>query len=241
MRRTTGIALGCAAALALTSVPVVAADLSSQQVGAAYSTLMTSSEAKSLAGGTKMMRVFAVASAVSGMPDAPWLCDLSGSEEVEGKGAQETVSVEYLSQRGQAVGDASQEIHVYRDAKQAKAAYDGIVTKIKQCEGQQTPDADEDAAGEGEDPSGFTTQLTNGSKKAADGDRFLWVRSTTSIAGPGAFAEHTYTTVRSFGRYLQIIQVQSEGDGAKDLTAKQVRTADRLTDSLGDRWRASFG
>lgn len=241
MRRLVGIAIACSSLVLAGAVPAAAADLSSQQVGSAYSTLMTASEAKSLAGGTKMMRVFAVASAVSGMPDAPWLCDLSGSEEVEGKGAQETVSVEYLSQRGQAVGDASQEIHVYRDAKQAKSAYNDVVRKIKQCEGQQTPDADEDAPGEGEDAGGFTTTLTNGAKKASDGDRFLWVRSTTSIAGPGAFAEYGYTTVRHFGRYLQIIQVQSEGNGAKALTAKQVRTADRLTDSLGDRWRASFG
>lgn len=46
--------------------------------------------------------------------------------------------------------------------------------------------------------------------------------------------------MRHFGKYLQIIQVQEEGSGATDLTRKQIRTADRLTDLLGDRWRAAF-
>ena len=236
-----GMSVACGA-LALGSLaPASAADLSSQDVARAYSILMTPAEAKSLAGGTKMMRVFAVASTISTKPDTPWLCDLSGEEEVEGKGADETVSSEYLSQRGEAVGDASQEVHVYRTAKQAKAAYDDIVRKIKQCEGPQQPDADDgETAGEGDEPSGITTQLTNGAKKAADGDAFLWVRSTTSITGADGFGSYEYSTVRHFGRYLQIIQVQSEGTGAPALTAKQIRTADRLTDSLGDRWRATF-
>ena len=236
-----GMSVACGA-LALGSLaPASAADLSSQDVARAYSILMTPAEAKSLAGGTKMMRVFAVASTISTKPDTPWLCDLSGEEEVEGKGADETVSSEYLSQRGEAVGDASQEVHVYRTSKQAKAAYDDIVRKIKQCEGAQQSDADDgETAGEGDEPSGITTQLTNGAKKAADGDAFLWVRSTTSITGADGFGSYEYSTVRHFGRYLQIIQVQSEGTGAPALTAKQIRTADRLTDSLGDRWRATF-
>jgi hypothetical protein len=241
MRRRFGIVAVCSALAVAGAVPASAADLSGSDVGDAYSIMLTPSEAKSLAGGTKMTRVFAVASALKGEPDSPWLCDLSGSDEVEGKGAQETISSEYLSQRGQAVGDATQEIHVYRNAKQAKAAYDDIVKNIKRCEGQHTPDPDDAAPGEGDEGTGFTTQLTNGEKKAADGDPFLWVRSNTTIPGQEGFAEHGYTTVRHFGRYLQIIQVQSEGNGAPGLTAKQIRQADRLTDSLGDRWRATFG
>lgn len=241
MRRVVGIAIASGVLLAGATVPASAADLSSQEVGKAYSILMTPAEARSLAGGTKLMRVFAVASAIGAKPDTPWLCDLTGEEEVEGKGGDETVSSEYLSQRGQAVGDASQEIHVFRTAKQAKAAYDDIVRKIKQCEGSQQPAADDGGSiAEGNEPGGLTTMLTNGSKKAADGDPFLWVRSTTSIAGVDGFESYEYSTVRHFGRYLQILQVQSEGTGAPALTAKQIRTADRLTDSLGDRWRSNF-
>ena len=241
MRSIIGISVACGALVLAATAPAHAADFSGQEIGRAYSILMTNAEGKSLAGGTKMMSTFAVASATKGSPDGPWLCDLSGVTEVEGKGGDQIVSVEFLSQKGQGVGDASQEIHVYGTANQAKRAYDGLVKRVKQCEGDQQPAADDDTPGEGDDPTGFTTRLTNGSKKAADGDGFLWVRSTTTTPGPDAFAEHGYTTVRHFGRYVQIVQVQSEGTNAANLTAKQIRTADKLTDSLGDRWRAAFG
>ena len=240
MRMAIGISAACGALVLSSMAPASAADLSSQDVATAYSIMMTKAEGKSLAGGSKMMNVFAVSNSGGGAVDDPWLCDLSGDNEVEGKGGDNIVSVEYLSMKGQAVGDASQEIHVYASAARAKKAYDDVVKKIKRCEGQQQPAGDEGGV-DGDEPGGLTTQLTNGTKKAADGDPFLWVRSTTTII-PGAdgFAEHAYTTVRHFDEYLQIIQVQEEGSGATDLTRKQIRTADRLTDSLGDRWRAQF-
>ena len=240
MRIVIGIAAACGALVLGSMAPASAADLSSQDVATAYSIMMTKAEGKSLAGGSKMMNAFAVSNSGAGSVDDPWLCDLSGSDEVEGKGGDNIVSIEYLSQKGPAVGDASQEIHVYASAARAKKAYDDLVKKIKRCEGEHQPSSDEGGV-DGDEPGGLTTHLTNGTKKAADGDPFLWVRSTTTII-PGAdgFAEHAYTTVRHFDEYLQIIQVQEEGSGATDLTRKQIRTADRLTDSLGDRWRAQF-
>ena len=242
MRTAIGISAACTALVVGSMAPASAADLPAQDVATAYSIMMTKAEGKSPAGGSKMMGVFAVSNSGDDAVDAPWLCDLSGSAEVEGKRGNSIVSVEYLSQKGQAVGDASQEIHVYSSAARAKKAYDDLVTKVKRCEGEHQPDADDsETPGEGDDSSGITTQLTNGTKKAADGDPFLWVRSTTTISGADGFAEHGYTTVRHFGRYLQIIQVQEEGSGATDVTRKQIRAADRLTDSLGDRWRATFG
>jgi hypothetical protein len=82
--------------------------------------------------------------------------------------------------------------------------------------------------------------LTNGTKKAADGDTFLWVNSTTTIASTGGNLQHDYRTVRHFGPYLQILQVESEGTSAPKISAQQIRTMDRLTDSLGDRWRSAL-
>lgn len=239
MRIVIGISAACGA-LALGSIaPASAANLSGQDVATAYSIMMTNAEGKSLVGGSKMMNVFAVSNSGAGSVDDPWLCDLSGTDEVEGKGGDSIVSVEYVSKKGQAVGNTTQDVHVYASAKRAKKAYDDIVKKIKRCEGQQQPSGDEDGV-DGDEPGGMTTRLTNGTKKAADGDPFLWVRSLTTIPGVDGFAEHDYTTVRHFGKYLQIIQVQEEGSGATDLTKKQIRRADRLTDSLGDRWRATF-
>lgn len=240
MRTVMGISAACGALVIGSMAPASAANLSDQDVATAYSIMMTNAEGKSLVGGSKMMNVFAVSNSGGGAVDNPWLCDLSGSSEVEGKGGDNIASVEYLSMKGQAVGDASQDIHVYASVAQATRAYDDLVKKVKRCEGEQQPSGDEDGV-DGDEPGGLTTQLTNGTKKAADGDPFLWVRSVTTIAGADGFAEHAYTTVRHFGKYLQIIQVQEEGSGASNVTRKQIRTADRLTDSLGDRWRATFG
>jgi hypothetical protein len=240
MRRLIGIAAACGALTITAVVPASAENLNSQDVANAYSIMMTNSEGKSVVGGKNMLRQFAVfsaESAESGAADVPWLCDLTGSDEVEGKGGKEIVVMEFLTEKGQAEVEAIQEIYVYSNEGQAKRAYDDIVKKIKRCEGNHQP---ADTVGGGNDPTGSTTTLTNGTKKAADGDPFLWVRSTTTVPGSGGLVEHDYKTVRHFGSYLQIVQVDSEGVSAPKITAKQIRIINLLTDSLGDRWRTTF-
>lgn len=238
MRRLIGITAACGALTITAVVPASAENLASQDVANAYSIMMTNSEGKSLVGGKNMVRQFAVVSAESGAADMPWLCDLTGSDEVEGKGGEEIVTMEFLSAKSQSVVEAVQEIYVYSNETQAKRAYDDIVKKIKRCEGKHQP-ADGDEGGS-DDAIGSVTTLTNGTKKAADGDPFLWVRSTTTVPGSGGLVEHDYKTVRHFGSYLQMVQVQSEGVSAPKITAKQIRVTNLLTDSLGDRWRATF-
>jgi hypothetical protein len=159
---------------------------------------------------------------------------------VEGEGTEEVVMMEFLSEKGQDISGALQEIFVYSTAKQAKLAYDRIVKDIKQCEGQHRPAADDGNPAEADDSSGSTTIVKNGTKKAADGDTFLWVSSTTTIAGSDGMVEHEYHTVRHFGSFLQILQVENEGTSAQRISTQQIRVTDRLTDSLGDRWQASF-
>ena len=237
MRRTFAIT-ALTGGLALTlAAPALAAGLTGQQVATAYNIMMTNAEAKTVGLGKGVMGDFGVTYASKGTPDAPWLCDLGGSAEVEGAGAKSLAAREYLSSAGKVVLSTSQEVHIYDNAKQAKKAYDGIVKLIKQCEGQHIPDPDPDT----EDGAGMTVQLTNGSKQAKDGDAFLWVRTTTTFPASDGYGSHEYLTVRHFDRYLQIIEVESEGQNAEALTPKQVRAADALTDRLGDRWRASFG
>ena len=237
MRRLIGIAAACGALTIAAVAPASAENLTDQDVAKAYSIMMTNSEGKSVVGGKNMLRQFAVLSAETGAADVPWLCDLTGSDEVEGKGGEEIVVMEFLSEKGQAEVEAIQEIYVYSNEGQAKRAYDDIVKKIKRCEGNHQP---ADNEGGGNDPTGGTTTLTNGTKKAADGDPFLWVRSTTTVSGSGGLIEHEYKTVRHFGLYLQIVQVDSEGVSAPKITAKQIRIINGLTDSLGDRWSATF-
>jgi hypothetical protein len=240
MRRSIVIAAACGALTITAAAPADAETLASQDVAKAYSIMMTSGEGKSLVGGKKMVRAFSVLSADSGPADSPWLCDLSGSDEIEGKGGGDVVTVEFVSEKGPNMSEALQEVFVYSTAQQAKLAYDRIVKDIKQCEGLHRPTANDGEPAETDDASGSTRKLTNGTKTFADGDTFLWVNSTTTIASTGGNLQHDYRTVRHFGPYLQILQVESEGTSAPKISAQQIRTMDRLTDSLGDRWRSAL-
>jgi hypothetical protein len=240
MRRSILIAAACGALTITAAAPAGAETLASQDVAKAYSIMMSKGEGKSLVGGKNMVREFLVLSADSGPADAPWLCDLSGSDEVEGKGGGDVVTMEFLSEKGPDMSAALQEIFVYSTAKQAKLAYDRIVKDIKQCEGVHRPTANDGQPAEIDDASGSTRNLMNGTKKSADGDTFLWVSSTASIASSVGVFEHDYRTVRHVGSSIQILQVESEGASAQKISAQQIRLMDRLTDSLGDRWRATF-
>lgn len=236
-RVLTTTVIASAAALILTSVPAQAATLSSNTVGDAYGVMLSAKDARTV--GIKKAHIsnFDVANSTKGTPDTPWLCDLTGAQEVEGKGATNLLSSEFMNLAGKDITSLTQEIHWYSSEKEAKKAYDGIVKVIKKCEGEQKPATDDT------DPVPFTitTTLTNGSGKAKDGDAYLWVKSETSMADPTtSFADHDYVTIRHFGSFIQIVELESEGTNAPALTAKQLAAANRLTDSLGDSWQSTF-
>ena len=233
--RTITATLAATATLAFAGVTPVFAAPSDAEVGAAYGAMLTKKEAAALGVRGETMHSFGVTTSDTGTPDAPWLCDLTGVAEVEGKGARTLFSSEVLSLGKGAVSDASQEIHSYASASVAKRAYDDIIAKVTQCTGQQQPAKDD---GEGDGVDGMTTQLTNGVRKSDRGS-FIWVRSQTTIAGAEGFVSHQYLTVRLVGPYVQVIEVESEGTNAPDLTAKTIKAADALTMTLGDRWRTS--
>jgi hypothetical protein len=236
-RALTFTAATAATALALSAVPAQAASLSPATVADAYSVMLTPTQAKLVGIGKQRVSNFGVANSTKGAPDAPWLCDLTGSAEIEGKGSQDLLSSQVLSLSGENVTTIVQEIHWFANDKQAKKAYDGLVSKIKGCEGQHTP------APDSTDDTSFTitTKLTNGEKKAKDGDAFLWISAETIMGDPTTnFADHDYTTVRLFGNFIQFIELEAEGNNAPALTKKQIVAADRLTDSLGDAWQAKF-
>ena len=236
--RLLSVAAVCsAAALVLSSVPVQATSLSGSTVGQAYSVMLSAKDARSAGISKAHMSNFDVANSTKGTPDAPWLCDLSGANEVEGKGAANLLSSGFINLAGEDVTSLTQEIHWYSSTKAAKKAYDGIVKLIKTCEGQQTPSNDDT------DPVLFTIthSLTNGTGKAKDGDPYVWVKSETVTSDPtNNFADHDYMTVRHFGSFIQIMSMDSEGTNAPPLTAKQLAAVNRLTDSLGDSWQATF-
>lgn len=234
--RIMSVSVLAASGLVLTGVAATAtAAPSDAEVGAAYGVMLSKKDAASLGVRGDTMRTFSVTSSDRGTPDAPWLCDLTGIAEIEGKGAKTVFASEVLSLKKGAVSDASQEVHSYAGAPAASAAYKDILKKITECTGTHVPAADEESEGQ----DGVTVSLTNGTRKAGDGTSFAWVRSKTTLAGAEGFASHQYLTVRLVGPYIQIIEVESEGQNAPDLTAKTITAADRLTVALGDMWRTS--
>lgn len=236
-RALTLTAATAAAALTLSAVPAQAASLSPATVADAYSVMLTPGQAQLVGIGKQNLSDFGVAHSAKGTPNAPWLCDLTGTVEVEGNGAKTLLTSEVFDLNSKDVSSLFQEIHWYSSEKQAKKAYDDLVTKIKRCEGDHSPTNDLDA----DVTYTIETNLTNGTKKAKDGDPFLWVRSETTLSDPTTnYAGHEYTTVRQIGKYIQLLDLKSEGVEAKPLTQKQIAAADRLTDSLGDAWRAKF-
>lgn len=232
--RTVALAISASTALTITGISPVLAAPSDAEVGAAYGVMLTKQDTASLGMRGDSVRFFGVTTSDKGTPDAPWLCDLTGPAEVEGKGARTLFSSEVLSLKKGAVSDASQEIHSYASAGAAQRAYDDIRTKVTQCSGQHQPAKDDEADG----VDGMTTTLTNGVRSSARGS-FIWVRSQTTIAGTQGFVSHQYLTVRLVGPYLQVIEVENEGANAPDLTPKAIKAADALTITLGDLWRTS--
>jgi len=236
MRTRTWTALGAAAAVLIGSSPAMATEASPSLVTTVYPLMVTKADAAKVGVTGSRLATFAVTSSDKGTPDAPWLCDLDGVAEVEGKGAPALVSMEIMSLKTGDVSSLSQELHVYASEAKAKSAYRGILKRIAECEGQHTPTPDGDA----DEPGTTTVTLTNGTKKASDGDTLLWVKSETTLADANGFASHEYLTVRHFGRYIQVVEVESEGTQAPPLTAKQMSTVDTLSDSHGDRLRAAL-
>lgn len=235
MRMKALLTLSAAGLLAVGSAATVSASPSDAEVGAAYDVMLTKKDAAALGIRGDTMRTFSVTTSDRGTPDAPWLCDLTGIAEVEGKGATTVFASEVLSLKKGAVGDASQEVHSYSGAPAATAAYKDILKKIGECTGTHQPAADD----ESDDQGGITSKLTNGTRKAKDGSSFAWVRSQTTYPNAEGYTSHQYLTVRLVGPYIQIMEVESEGQNAPDLTAKTIAAADRLTVSLGDMWRTS--
>ncbi len=225
-------------AFSLSSLPAQAATLSPAVVADAYSVMLNASQARALGVQKHYGANFTVASTTKGTPDAPWLCDLTGGAEIEGQGAGTLLTSSFGDLSGDAIFVVDQMIHWYANEQSAKKAYNDIVKKVKSCVGQQSGDAS--------DVSGATTYfapaiLTNGTKKAKDGDPFLWVNAKTIAPNSTAtFSEYDYATVRTFGKFIQIMEIQSEGLGATPITKKQIATLDTMTDSLGDVWQAKF-
>ena len=225
-------------ALAMSSLPAQAATLSPAVVADAYSVMLTASQAQALGVGKQYASDFTIATTTKGTPDAPWLCELTGGTGIEGQGAGSLLTSTFADFSGDKISAVDQKIHWYANEQSAKKAYNAIVKQVKRCVGQQLGNASDVS---GETTNFVPTILTNGTKKAKDGDPFLWVNSKTIDSDATAsFSEYEYQTVRTFGNFIQFLEIESEGLDATPFTKKQIATLDKMTDSLGDAWQAKF-
>jgi hypothetical protein len=225
-------------ALTMSSLPAQAATLSPAIVADAYSVMLTASQAQALGVKKHHAAEFSVQSATKGTPHDPWFCDLTGGIGIEGQGAGSVLTSTFADISGDWIFGVEQEIHWYANEQSAKKAYNAIVKQVKRCVGQQLGNASDVS---GETTYSVPTILTNGTKKAKDGDSYLWINSKTIDSDATAsFSEYEYQTVRTFGNFIQFIEIESEGLDATPLTKKQIASLDKLTDSLGDAWEAKF-
>lgn len=231
-------AIAATTAVVMSSVPAQAATLSPPVVADAYSVMLTASQAQALGVKKHYLAEFSIASATKGTPDGLWLCELTGGTGIEGQGAGRLLTSAFADISGDWIFEVDQKIHWYANEQSAKKAYNAIVKQLKMCVGQQMGDATEVS---GETTVGVPALLTNGTKKAKDGDEFLWISSKTIDADAmSSLSDYDYTTVRTFGSFIQIMDIQAEGLDATPFTKKQIATLDNMTDSLGDAWQAKF-
>ncbi|MDA3022444.1 MAG: hypothetical protein O2943_07280 [Actinomycetota bacterium] len=225
-------------AFTVSSLPAQAATLSPPVVADAYSVMLTASQAQALGVKKHYSAEFSVASATKGTPHDPWFCELTGGTGIVGQGAGRLLTSAFADFSGDWIFGVDQKIHWYANEQSAKKAYNAIVKQVKRCVGQQMGDATEVS---GETTYSVPTLLTNGTKKAKDGDEFLWISSKTIDADATAsFSDYEYQTVRTFGNFIQLMDIESEGVDATPFTKKQIATLDKMTDSLGDAWQAKF-
>ena len=229
--------LAATIALTMSALPAQAAPPSPASVADAYSVMLTASQAQAVGVKKHYVAGFTVASTTKGTPHAHVCMELTDGIGIQGPGAGSVLTSVFADGRGDWTFSVDQEIHWYTNEQSAKKAYNAIVKQVKRCVGQQLGDASDVS---GETTYSVPTILTNGTKKAKDGDPFLWVNSKTIYPGAPSLADHDYTTFRLFGNFIQFIELESEGLGATPLTKKQIAAADRLTDSLGDAWQAKF-
>lgn len=231
-------AIAATTAVVMSSVPAQAATLSPPVVADAYSVMLTASQAQALGVKKHYLAEFSIASVTKGTPDGLWLCELTGGTGIEGQGAGRLLTSAFADISGDWIFEVDQKIHWYANEQSAKKAYNAIVKQLKMCVGQQMGDATEVS---GETTVGVPALLTNGTKKAKDGDEFLWISSKTIDADAmSSLSDYDYTTVRTFGSFIQIMDIQAEGLDATPFTKKQIATLDNMTDSLGDAWQAKF-
>lgn len=225
MKTSIGIGVAVLAASTLGAAPAHASPYSLDTMS---SNMMSAAQASSLGVAGNHVRDFQYLEGTKQSPDDFWLCDVAGKEQVEVDGPPEVYVVAYASEKSRVATVAGQELYTFHSKADARKAMKSIRKAATQCAGTYTVQDE-----------GFTLtqKLTNGTGKTADGKAFTWIKQVATESDPtSGLAENEYNTFRRVGQFVQVISIEVAGPNAPKLTSSQIKTADRLTGTLGSPW-----
>ena len=225
MKTSIGVGIAVLAASALAAAPAQASPYSLDTMS---SSMMSASQASSLGVAGNHVRDFQYLEGTKQSPDDFWLCDVAGKKQIEVDGPPEMYVVAYASTKSRVETVAGQDLYTFDSEADARTAMKAIRKAATKCAGTYTVEDE-----------GFTLtqKLSNGTGKTADGKSFTWIKqvATASDATSG-LAEHEYNTFRRVGQFVQVISIEVVGVNPPKLTSSQIKTADRLTGTLGSAW-----
>ncbi len=229
MKTPIAIATACAA-LGLSALAAAPAQASHYPLDTMSASMMTAAQARTLGVAGEHIRTFEYLKGTKKSPDDIWLCDLAGDKEIEVEtdGSPELYEVEYASQKSGVETDAGQDLYTFSSEAEARKAMKSIRKAAKKCVGTFTAE-DEGVV--------FRQNVSHGTGTSADGAGFTWIKhKVTGRAASASLGDNEYNTFRRIGQFVQVISIEVAGINAPKLTSSHIKTADRLTGTLGDYW-----
>ena len=228
MKKLIGIGIGCSA-LALSAVAAPPAMASHYPLDTVLSEMMSANQAASLGVASNHTRDFDWLSGSEESPDAIWLCDLAGTTEVSVAGSLEVYSLRYASRKAKVQTSAAQELDDFGNEDDARTAMRAIRKAAKKCTGTFKVKDDQGWS--------LTQKVTNGTGTTADGQGFVWIKTTTTQADAStSIEEHEYNTYMRVGPFIQTVEVQELGVKAPKINSSQVKQVNVLTGTLAANW-----
>ena len=228
MKKLIGIGIGCSA-LALSAVAAPPAMASHYPLDTVLSEMMSADQAASLGVASNHTRDFDWLSGSKESPDAIWLCDLAGTTELSVAGSLEVYSLRYASRKAKVQTSAAQELDDFGNEDDARTAMRAIRKAAAKCSGTFKVNDDQGWS--------LTQKVTNGTGTTADGQGFVWIKTTTTQADAStSIEEHEYNTYMRVGPFIQTVEVQELGVKAPKITSAQVKQVNVLTGTLAANW-----
>ena len=150
-----------------------------------------------------------------------WLCDRPDGSNLSVPGSKVQFSTSHTQEVKNVLRGVEQTTYQYSSAKKASAAYKALVAAAKKCTGNNSDAVDGGAS--------FTTTVSNGTSKVADGDTVVWVLTVGSTGTDGkSFTSHDYGTYHLDGDVIVAIELDLDGPGAQPFTTEQRKKANEL-------------